>query len=158
MVVNSILVVVAISALVYFLQEITYRFSLLFLVGIMAAVPLYFALGRLVVLLAGYNAGRWYAIAVFFSPIPAALAVKYEIFPRLPWPRVRLKWKRGTRSFADYENADDAIAAASKLEMRGDWTASIDMYRRAAERWPEHSEYIRHCIERVTEKQSLAQT
>ncbi len=58
----------------------------------------------------------------------------------------------------DYDNPDDAMAAASKLEMRGDWTASIDLYRHAAQRWPEHREYIEQCIDRVSEKQSLSQT
>jgi hypothetical protein len=97
MVANFSLVVIAISALIYFLQKTTYRFSLLFLFGVMVAVPLYFGLGRLVAMLAGYNAARWYSIAVYFSPIPAALAVRYSIFPRLKWSRFRSIWNRGRR-------------------------------------------------------------
>jgi hypothetical protein len=58
----------------------------------------------------------------------------------------------------DYDNSDDAMAAASKMEMRGDWTASINLYRHAAQRWPEHSEYIQQCIDGVSEKQALIQT
>lgn len=57
----------------------------------------------------------------------------------------------------DYDNPDDAIAAASKLEMRGDWTASINLYRHAVQRWPECGEYVQHCIDRVSEKQSMTQ-
>ena len=57
----------------------------------------------------------------------------------------------------DHDNPDDAMAAASKLDMHGDWTASINLYRHAAQRWPEHREYIQQCIDRVTEKQSMAQ-
>lgn len=57
-----------------------------------------------------------------------------------------------------YDNPDDAIAAASRLDLQGDWSASIELYRHAAERWPEYRQYVQHCIDRVTEKQSLAQT
>lgn len=58
----------------------------------------------------------------------------------------------------NFDNPDDALAAASKLDSRGDWTASLDLYRHAAERWPEHKEYIQRCIDRVTEKQASTQT
>ncbi|MHB8956744.1 MAG: hypothetical protein ACYC4U_27600 [Pirellulaceae bacterium] len=158
MVANFILVVIAISSLVYFLQKTRYRYSLLFLFGVMVAVPLYFRLGRLIAMLAGYEAARWYPIAVYFSPIFAALAVRFSIIPRPRWSLFRSIWKRGQHSFDGYANADDAIAAASRLEMSGDWTASIGLYRRAAERWPEHTAYAQHCIDRITEKQSLVQT
>ena len=52
----------------------------------------------------------------------------------------------------EFENADDAIAAASKLDTMGDWHASIAAYRAAAERWPEHSTYIDNCIADVQRK------
>jgi hypothetical protein len=65
-------------------------------------------------------------------------------------------WTRSQQSFDGYANADDAIAAASRLEMRGDWTGSIDLYRRAGERWPEHTTYVQNCIDRITKKQSFA--
>jgi len=67
-------------------------------------------------------------------------------------------WIRVWRCHDEYENADDAIVAASKLEMCGNWNASIDLYRQAAQRWPEHTGYVQRCIARVNEKQSLAQT
>lgn len=158
MVVNLTLVVTAISSLVYFLQTIRYRYSLLFLLGVMAAVPLYFGLGRLTALLAGHEATQWYSIAVYFSPVPAALAVRFAIFPRGDWRRFRSRWQHGQETFDRYINADDAIAAASRLEMSGEWNASMDLYRRAADRWPEHATYVQHCIDRVVEKQSLAQS
>jgi len=157
MVANFLLIATTISALVYLLQKTKYRFSLLFLCGVMSAIPLYFILGRLVVMLAGYDAGRWYTVAVYFSPVAAALAVRYSVFPRVNWPRFRRNWRVGPQSFDDYDNPDDAIAAASRLDTNGDWSASIDLYRHAADRWPEHAEYIQQCIKRVAEKQSLAQ-
>lgn len=50
------------------------------------------------------------------------------------------------------ESADDALAAASKLNAIGDWHASIAAYRAAAERWPEHEAYIVNCIAEVQRK------
>ncbi len=52
----------------------------------------------------------------------------------------------------EIDNADDAIAAASKLDAIGDWRASIAAYRVAAERWPEHAAYIDNCIADVQRK------
>lgn len=49
-------------------------------------------------------------------------------------------------------SADDAIAAASKLDTIGEWHASITAYRAAAERWPEHATYIDNCIADVQRK------
>ena len=93
MVGNLVLIVMTISALVYLLQKYRYQYSLLFVLLLMPVIPLYFSLGRLVVFLAGYNAGRWYSIAVYFSPIAVALAAKYSICPRFRWARFRLNCK-----------------------------------------------------------------
>jgi hypothetical protein len=64
------------------------------------------------------------------------------------------------RSSADQsrvaENAEDAIALAVKLEADGDWEAAISQYRRAASRWPEHTDYINNCIEGVRRKQAVS--
>jgi hypothetical protein len=53
---------------------------------------------------------------------------------------------------SETDNADDAIAAASKLDAIGEWHASIAAYRVAAERWPEHAAYIGNCIASVQRK------
>ncbi|WP_145389160.1 hypothetical protein [Stieleria neptunia] len=155
---NGLLVAVAMASLVYFLQQTMYRFSLLSLLGVTVTLPLYFGLGRFVAIIAGYDAWQWYSIAVYFSPVPAALAVRFSLVPRLDGGRFRSMWKHGQRSFEDYVNADDAIAAASSLEMRGDWNASIALYQHAAERWPEHGKYAQRCIDHITNKQSMAQS
>jgi len=154
---NVLLVAVAIGAIIYILQKSMYRFSLSFLLGVMVVLPLYFGLARLVEMVAGYGAVQWYVVAVYFLPVPAALVVKFSLFPRLNWRRFRLIGKDNRHSFDDYTNADDAMAAASKLEMCGDWQASVNLYRYAAEHWPEHGEYAQRCIARVTNKQSLTQ-
>lgn len=57
-------------------------------------------------------------------------------------------------SQGQYDNADDAIAAASKLDQHGDWDAAIALYRVAADRWPEHAAYIDNCIKDIAKKQT----
>lgn len=52
----------------------------------------------------------------------------------------------------ELDNADDAIAAASKLDTIGDWDASIAAYHTAADLWPEHADYIRNCIADIQRK------
>ena len=79
---NFVLIMTAISALVYLLQKYLYQYSLLFVLLLMLIVPFYFTMGRLVVLLAGHNAGEWYHIAVYFSPVTVALAARYSVYPR----------------------------------------------------------------------------
>jgi len=158
MVANFLLVVIAMSALIYCLQTTMPRYSLLTLLILTAAVPLNFAFGRLTMMLFGSNAVRWYGVTIYFSPIAAAVALKYSLFQRVKWPQRRLNWISDRRSFDDYNNADDALAAASTLDRRGDWDASINLYSRAAKRWPEHDGYIQRCIDRINEKRSLAHT
>ncbi len=94
--------------------------------------------------------------AVYFLPIPAATVVRYSLTSQWKWPQVRPKWKMAPCSFEDYNNPANAIAAAARLERRGDWSTSVELYRHTAKRWPEQAEYIQHCIDAVTAKQSLA--
>lgn len=157
MVGDLMFVVLSIAALVYLLQRFLIRFSLSTLFLSAFAIALFYPSGKLVRTIAGVDAARWYFIAVYFSPIPAALAVRYSVHLRFDWENSRLNWKRHQPSFDDYDSPDDALAAASRLNMLGDWDASINLYRHTAQRWPEHTEYIQHCIDQVTEKQSLAQ-
>jgi len=60
------------------------------------------------------------------------------------------------QSPSEFGNADDAIAAASKLDRNGHWDGAIALYRLAADRWPEHATYIENCIEDITKKQTAA--
>jgi hypothetical protein len=55
------------------------------------------------------------------------------------------------------DNADDAIAAAARLERLGDWHTAIAAYRQAAERWPEHEKYLENCIAQIKNKQAAAE-
>ena len=152
---NLVLILVAISALVYTLQSIHQRTSWRVLAGLFAFVPSYILLGRLVAAVGGYDVAVWYSVAVYFSPVLFALGVRFRLLSRLPAVTFPFQRPSIRRPFAEFRNPEDAIAAASQLEMSGDWADSIDLYRRAAERWPEHWGYAQCCIERVTHKRSL---
>lgn len=94
---DSILIISALVSLVYLSQRLLIRYSVLAFLALMAAYPLYITLGRLVVTFAGDNARSWYAIAVYFSPIPVALAVRYSVFQRLDLGRFCRPWKVSQR-------------------------------------------------------------
>ncbi len=50
------------------------------------------------------------------------------------------------------DNADEAMAAASRLDQMGEWDAAIAAYQEVADRWPEHATYIANCIADVQRK------
>jgi len=53
-----------------------------------------------------------------------------------------------------YTNAEDALAAASRLDQFGEWDKAILLYENAAHRWPEQKGYVVECMKRIKEKQS----
>ena len=74
----------------------------------------------------------------------------------LIWLGVRPEQSLIERLPDDYNDPDDAIAAASRLDSLGDWDAAISLYRSVAERWPEHSTYVTNCIADIDQKQTAA--
>jgi hypothetical protein len=52
----------------------------------------------------------------------------------------------------EHANADDAIAAAKKLDQMGEWDAAVHAYRYVSGRWPEHTTYMANCIAVVQRK------
>lgn len=54
-----------------------------------------------------------------------------------------------------YQNAEDALSAASRLDTQGDWDAAIELYQFSAERWPEHQSYIEQCVDQIRKKQAF---
>ncbi len=78
------------------------------------------------------------------------------------WALVLLRRQSIRESFAKsverspdgYDDPDDAIAAASRLDRNGDWDAAVALYRSAASRWPDHADYAERCIEEIAEKQA----
>jgi hypothetical protein len=70
----------------------------------------------------------------------------------LIWLIVRPRTTLVDRPPQEYTNADDALAAASKLDMLGDWDEAIALYQSAASRWPEHALYVIECINSINRK------
>lgn len=73
-------------------------------------------------------------------------------FAAFIWFLFRPKQTLIERSPTDYDDADDATAAASRLDSLGDWNAAIRLYRSVAERWPEHETYTTNCISELDSK------
>ncbi len=58
------------------------------------------------------------------------------------------------KRFDQCQNAEEALLAAYRLDMLGNWEEAMKAYRLSAERWPEHRRYIDQCIEGIKRKQS----
>ena len=86
--------------------------------------------------------------------LPICLFVCLGPFAIVGWLLLRPGKRVADKQFEDYEDADDALSAAHRLEMLGDWDAAIALYRHCAERYPEHKLYVEQCIEQIKEKQS----
>jgi hypothetical protein len=91
----------------------------------------------------GYSGIMPFVLLRFFGP-----------FGALIWLFVRPRTKLVERTIDDYANADDALDAASKLDLLGYWEEAIALYRHAAERWPEHGSYIQECIKALEGKRA----
>ena len=81
----------------------------------------------------------------FFGPLAVAV-----------WLVVRPSQRLAEKQSVDYSNADDALAAASRLDTLGDWDQALALYQTSAQRWPEHQAYIERCVEQINEKRSRA--
>jgi hypothetical protein len=76
----------------------------------------------------------------------------------LIWHLVRPRTELAERPVQEYTNADDALVAASKLDMLGDWNEAIALYQSVATRWPEHGGYAQECIKAIDTKKAGAET
>ena len=56
----------------------------------------------------------------------------------------------------EFENAEDALFAASSLDSLGEWDKAISLYQFTSERWPEHQLYAEKSIEQIRRKQAGA--
>ena len=89
----------------------------------------------------GYSGGVLFLLVWLCGPLSALI-----------WLFVRPSTRLVDRPVHDYTNADDAMEAASKLDMLGDWDEAIALYEYAAARWPEHEDYVRKCINVINDK------
>lgn len=54
-----------------------------------------------------------------------------------------------------YEQAEDALAAASSLDQLGEWEYAIGLYESVAQRWPDQREFVVECQQLIKEKMPL---
>jgi hypothetical protein len=92
----------------------------------------------------GRTGGAIVLLLALFGPLSALL-----------WLVMRPKTAVIDRNEADYDNADDALAAASQLDHLGEWRAAALLYQHAAARWPEHRPYVVQCLARIWQKQAI---
>ncbi len=73
------------------------------------------------------------------------------------WPTVEATVTTiADRAPGNYIDPNEAIAAAVRLDMLGDWEAAIALFETAAQNWPEHQRSIERCIRYIHQKQALA--
>jgi hypothetical protein len=89
--------------------------------------------------------GRSGAVLIFMVFLCAPLVA-------LIWLIIRPRTMLADHPVHDYANADDALTAASKLDMLGDWDEAIALYQYTAARWPEHECYVQECIKVIEGK------
>ena len=89
----------------------------------------------------------WYSRGVLFLLLWLCGPVSARI-----WSFLRAGVTLAERPVHDYSNADDAIDAASKLDMIGDWDEAVALYQYTAARWPEHQGYVKECINEINNK------
>jgi hypothetical protein len=77
-------------------------------------------------------------------------------FSALIWLIVRPRKRLAERAPVEYTNAEDALAAATRLDMLGDWDRALAVYENAAKQWPEHQPYIKQCVAQIHKKQAQA--
>lgn len=96
-----------------------------------------------------HSRGTAKSLPLFLFGLFGPLAVAVWLVVR---PSQRLAEKRPI----DYADADDALAAAARLDMLGDWEEALALYQTSAQRWSEHRAYIEQCIEQINKKRSRA--
>ena len=67
---------------------------------------------------------------------------------------VRDSFQIGRSSIDGADDAENALAAAARLDHRGDWDDAISLYQFIEERWPEHANYVHNCIRDIERKRS----
>ena len=72
------------------------------------------------------------------------------------WLVVRPTEKLIERRAEHYTSAEDAMAAARRLDALGEWEAAIRHYQSIATIWPEHARYAETCLEEARQKIALA--
>ncbi|QDU96487.1 hypothetical protein [Lignipirellula cremea] len=89
----------------------------------------------------GYGSGLIVVLFWIFGPVAAVI-----------WLIARPTETLVQRAPKSYDDPEDALAAASRLDSLGDWDAAAELYTSVAERWPEHRKYAGNCLAEVKQK------
>ena len=95
----------------------------------------------------GYGRGAVLVLFWLFGPLAA-----------LVWLIIRPQHTVLEARIDDYISPEDAIAAATRLDSIGEWDAAIDRFTAIAQKWPEHSDYVRNCITSIEKKRGVLNT
>ena len=91
----------------------------------------------------GQNGGLIVLFIWMFGPLAAIV-----------WRFARPRTKLADKLPDEYENAEDELAAASRLDMQGDWDTALTLYQDVSLRWPDHKFYAQECIRRIEAKKN----
>src|SRR5262245_52739723 len=70
----------------------------------------------------------------------------------LIWLAIRPPKTLLARSPQEFSTPDDALSAAARLDHGGEWAAAVCIYEHVANRWPEHRDYVKQCLEAIQRK------
>ena len=152
---NVIVAVFTIVALVYCLQKLFPRFSIMTMMAVTVFFALPYAIGPLIAETVGDQWAVVFANFLYFWPIPVAVAIVAWQRSGLDWNKVRDKASWFGQKEPNDESPEDVLSLASKLDQEGNWEEALKLYRTAAQRWPEQAGYIENCIAAIEAKKSV---
>jgi len=120
-------------------------------------IPILIGTGLVITFIAAYAAiAAWVASDAqkrgYSGRVPVLWLCSGGPLCALIWLAIRPSTRLAERPVDDYANADDAMDAAAKLDMLGDWDEAIVLYQYTAARWPEHEGYANQCIKAINNK------
>jgi hypothetical protein len=152
--INLFLIAAATAAMVYCSQTLIPKFSLKAIFVITLLVALDFGVLPRVAQLFGVQVSRFLSDAIYFLPIAGVIAIptlrKFDVDWAAAIPTIK---SLGSKT-VDYEDPDEVLAHASRLNRQGRWDEAIKIYRAAASQWPQQATYIGNCIAEIEEKKS----
>ena len=151
---NVLIALFTTACLVYVLQKTCPRFSIRALFVFVTGFALVFGLTARIASLVGYP---WFDVisnCVYFSPILFAFLVRIVGGVNINWRQI-FSYRKEQGQPDEFENADEALAMASKLDRVGKWDEALDLYRYARDKWPDSSAYIEACMDEIEKKKGL---
>lgn len=150
--VNAMVISITLTCLVFVAQQSVQRFNLRTMLAFFVLIACLFGLLRIA---QSYGFGEAYLMTVFLSPIGIALYFHLVGVPNFKWNQLRwLSNSSPSEKIEHFATAEDAFAAATRLERRGEWSDAINLINAAVTRWPVHGKYAAKCVASIKEKQA----